>query len=89
MMYISYVCFARLLILCYCYCYCLIIYVERLRAGKKNVKMFPCPICRSKFTLKSNQDIAEMPGDCFIKNMLEIKENQEKACEIPQISSQA
>ncbi|XP_028407149.1 E3 ubiquitin-protein ligase TRIM33-like [Dendronephthya gigantea] len=60
---------------------CLLKYVERLSGGEENVEIFPCPTCRSEFTLKSTQDIAEMPDNCFIQNMLEIKEIQEKAKE--------
>jgi hypothetical protein len=43
------------------------------------VEIFPCPTCRSEFTLKSNQDVAELPSSYFIKNMLEIMAIQRKA----------
>ena len=54
-------------------------YVERLRGADKNLETFPCPTCRSEFTLKSNQDVAELPSNQFIKNMLEIIAIQQKA----------
>ena len=58
---------------------CLGKYVERLRGADKNVEIFPCPTCRSEFTLKSNQDVAELASNYFIKNMLEIMAIQQKA----------
>ena len=54
-------------------------YVERLRGADKNIETIPCPTCRSEFTLKSNQDVAELPSNQFIKNMLEIMAIQQKA----------
>ena len=60
-------------------CYCLGNYVERLRGADKNIETFPCPTCRSEFTLKSNQDVSELPSNYFIKNMLEIMAIQQKA----------
>ena len=54
-------------------------YVEGLRGGKKTVEIFPCPNCRSQFTLKSNQDVAELPSIFFIRNLLEIMAAQKKA----------
>ena len=54
-------------------------YVERLRGADKKMETFPCPTCRSEFTLKSNQDVAELPSSHFIKNMLDIMETQSKA----------
>ena len=53
-------------------------YVEGLRDGN-NIEIFPCPDCRSKFTLKSDQDVAELPSIFFITNLLEIMAAQEKA----------
>ena len=58
---------------------CLGKYVERLRGTEKKTETFPCPTCRSEFTLKSNQDVAELPSNHFIKNMLEIMAIQQKA----------
>ena len=58
---------------------CLGKYVERLRGADKKIETFPCPTCRSEFTLKSNQDVAELPSNHFIKNMLEIMAIQQKA----------
>ncbi len=58
---------------------CLAKYVERLRGADQNIETFPCPTCRSEFTLKSNQDVADLPSSYFIKNMLEIVAIQEKA----------
>jgi hypothetical protein len=55
---------------------CLGKYVERLRGAEKKIETFPC---RSEFTLKSNQDVAELPSSYFIKNMLEIMAIQQKA----------
>ena len=60
-------------------CCCLGKYVERLRGGDKTIEAFPCPTCRSEFTLKSNQDVADLTSSYFIKNMLEIMAIQEKA----------
>ena len=54
-------------------------YVERVRDADKNLERFPCPTCRSEFSLKSNQDVAELPTNQFIKNMLEIMAIQQKA----------
>jgi tripartite motif-containing protein 2/3 len=59
--------------------HCLGKYVERLRGVDKKIEAFPCPTCRSEFTLKSNQDVAELPSSYFIKNMLEIMAIQQKA----------
>jgi hypothetical protein len=58
---------------------CLGKYVERLRGADKNIEIFPCPTCRSEFTLKSNQDVADLASNYFIKNMLEIMAIQQKA----------
>ena len=60
-------------------CNCLGKYVERLRGAEKKIETFPCLTCRSEFTLKSNQDVAELPSSDFIKNMLDIMETQSKA----------
>ena len=54
-------------------------YVERLRGGDKTIEIFPCPTCRSEFTLKSNQDVADLTSIHFIENMLEIIAIQDKA----------
>ena len=54
-------------------------YVERLRGADKNIETFPCPTCRSEFTLKSNQDVSDLASSYFIKNMLEIMAIQQKA----------
>ena len=58
---------------------CLGKYVERLRGGDKTIETFPCPTCQSEFTLKSNQDVADLTSSYFIENMLEIIAIQEKA----------
>ena len=60
-------------------CNCLGKYVERLRGADKQIETFPCPICRSDLTLKSNQDVAELSSSHFIKNMLDIMETQSSA----------
>ena len=60
-------------------CCCLGKYVERLRGTDKNIETFPCPTCHSEFTLKSNQDVADLVSNYFIKNMLEIIAIQRKA----------
>ena len=60
-------------------CCCLGKYAERLRGGDKTIETFPCPTCRSEFTLKSNQDVADLTSSYFIENMLEIMAIQEKA----------
>ena len=53
---------------------CLDKYVEGLRDGK-NIETFPCPTCRSEFTLKSNENVEGMAGNSFIRNMLEVMTN--------------
>ena len=58
---------------------CLEKYVDRLRGSDKNIEIFLCPTCRSEFTLKPSQDVADLPSNHFIKNMLEIIAIQEKA----------
>ena len=58
---------------------CLGKYVERLRGPDKNIETFPCPTCRSEFTLKSNQNVADLASSYFIKNMLEIMAIQRQA----------
>ncbi|XP_028396165.1 E3 ubiquitin-protein ligase TRIM56-like [Dendronephthya gigantea] len=58
---------------------CLVKYVERLRGEDQNIETFPCPRCRSEFTLKTSQDISGMASNCFIKNMLENMAIQQKA----------
>ena len=66
--------------LCFkCLCYCLGKYVNRLRGADKNIETFPCPTCRSEFSLKSNQDVADLASNYFIKNMLEIMAIERKA----------
>ena len=52
--------------------------MEPLRGGDSNTETFPCPTCRSEFTLKSNQGVAELPSNLFIRNMLEIMAIQQK-----------
>jgi hypothetical protein len=64
---------------------CLGKYVERLRGAEKKIETFPCPTCRSEFTLKSNQNVAELPSSYFIKNMLEIMAIQQKAKTPPHV----
>ena len=58
---------------------CLGKYVEGLRSSDKDVETFPCPTCRSEFTLKANQDVAGMASNYFINNMLEIVAIQREA----------
>ena len=58
---------------------CLGKYVARLRGSGKNIETFPCPTCRSEFTLKSDQDVADMTSNFFIKNLLEIMAIQRQA----------
>ena len=58
---------------------CLQKYVDRLRGAENNVEAFPCPTCRSEFTLKSNQNVGDLSSSYFIKNMLEIKAIQREA----------
>ena len=58
---------------------CLGKYVERLRGPDKNIETFPCPTCRSEFTLKSTQNVADLASNYFIKNMLEIMAIQRQA----------
>ena len=57
---------------------CLDKYVEGLRDGK-NIETFPCPTCRSEFTLKSNENVEGMAGNYFIRNMLEVMSLQQEA----------
>ena len=55
-------------------------YVNRLRGSDKNTEPFPCPTCHNlEYTLKLSQDVADLPSNHFIKNMLEIMAIQEKA----------
>ena len=54
-------------------------YVKRLRGDDQNMEKFPCPTCRSEFSLKTTQDVAGMVSNCFIKNMLENMAIQQKA----------
>ena len=54
-------------------------YVGRLRSSDENIKTFPCPTCRSEFTLKSSQDVTGLPSNHFINNILEIIAIPEKA----------
>ncbi len=54
-------------------------YVDRLRDAEKNVETFPCPTCRSEFTLKSNQNVGDLSSSYFIKNMLGTKGIQQEA----------
>ena len=54
-------------------------YIERLRGGDKTIATFPCPTGRLVFTVKSNQDVADLTSIHFITNMLEILAIQEKA----------
>ena len=67
-------------------CCCLGKYLERLRGGDKTIETFPCPTCRSEFTLKSNQDVADLTSSYFIKNMLETITIQDKAKTSPACS---
>ena len=67
------------------YC-CLGKYVERLHGGDKTIEIFPCPTCRSEFTLKSNQDVVDLTSSYFIKNMLKIMAILEKAKTSPACS---
>ena len=67
-------------------CYCLGKYVKRLRGGDKTIETFPCPTCRSEFTLKSNQDVADLTSSYFIKDMLETITIQDKAKTSPACS---
>ena len=62
-----------------CVIYSLGKYVQRLRGGDETIQTFPCPTCRSEFTLKLNQDVADLTSVHFIENMLEIMAFQEKA----------
>ena len=61
-------------------------YVERLRRPRTKIQTFPCPTCRSEFTLQSNRDVAKLPSSYFIKNMLEIIAIQQKAKTSPSCS---
>ena len=67
-------------------CCCLGKYVERLHGGNKTIETFPCPTCNSEFTLKSNQDVADLTSSYFIKNMLGIMGIKEKAKTSPTCS---
>ena len=61
-------------------------YAERLDGSDKEIKTFPCPTCRSEIRLKSNQDVAGLASNHFIKSMLEIIALQEKAKASPKCS---
>ena len=58
---------------------CLEKYVARLRGSGKRIETFPCPTCRSEFTLKSDQNVANLASNYFIKNMLETMAIQRQA----------
>ena len=59
------------------YCkHCLENYVAKHRekaakAGKK-IEEFECPCCRTLFPLKRNEDVANMRGSHFIRNMVDV-----------------
>jgi hypothetical protein len=67
---------------------CLGKYIDRLRGSDKKVETFPCPTCRAEFTLKSEQDVADLPSSYFIKNMLEVLAIQQEAKVAPCSSCQ-
>ena len=60
------------------FCY-LVKYVDRLRGDDEHVETLPCPTCRSKFTLKTDEGMVGLRSSCFIKNMLEFMAIQAKA----------
>ena len=61
-------------------------YVGRLHGSDKNIETFPCPTCHSECKLMLSQDVADLPSNHFIKNMLEIMAIQEKAKASPACS---
>ena len=61
-------------------------YVKRLRGDDQNIETFPCPTCRSEFSLKTNQDIPGTASNCFTKFMLENMAIQQKAKASPACS---
>lgn len=49
------------------------------KAVGKEIKQFSCPTCRSEFTLKLNEEVAEMGNSNFIRNMLDVMAIQRRA----------
>ena len=45
---------------------------QREKAEGKVIEVFNCPDCRTEFKLKEGQQIAGMPRNYFIANMLEV-----------------
>ena len=60
--------------LCISYCFARCFLGNYVKA-----KTFPCPKCNSECTLRSNQNVAQLPSVFFIKNLLEIMTIQRKA----------
>ncbi len=44
---------------------------KAVKAGKK-IEEFECPSCRSLFCLKGNEDVSNMRGSHFIRNMVDV-----------------
>ena len=59
------------------YCkHCLENYVSKHRKkaakGKKKIEEFECPSCRSLFSLKEHEEVANIRGSHFIRNMVDV-----------------
>jgi hypothetical protein len=53
--------------------------IVRIERKKAKIEDFHCPLCRSVFQLKSNQEVAELSSSHFIRNMLEAVQLQNQA----------
>ena len=56
---------------------------QREKAEGKVIELFNCPECRTEFQLKEGQQVASMPRNYFIGNMLEVLAIQRRPNQIP------
>ena len=52
---------------------------DAVKTGTKVLEMFECPICRTKFKVKKNESVKNIPSNFFINNMLELLTLQQQA----------
>ena len=55
---------------------------QREKAEGKEIEVFNCPECRTEFELKEGQQVADMTGNDFIGNMLEVLAIQRRTNQI-------
>ena len=55
---------------------------QRQKAEGKVIEVFNCPECRTEFELKEGQQVADMTGNDFIGNMLEVLAIQRRTNQI-------